>query len=174
MSPDRLIRRRKIKREAEGYLELGLPRRALATLARLGDPTDFDAQGLYLWGEALRALERYDEALVPLGQAAEIEPENIHIWLALGWCYKRTGQLEQAIDALERALAAEPEEALLHYNLACYLSLAGKKRPALDHLGRAFSLDPNYRRLIDEEPDFDPLRADPEFQALCGKSTAQG
>jgi len=174
VSSERRIRRRKIKREAEGYLELGLPRRALATLARLGDPTGFDAQGLYLWGEALRAMQRHEEALVPLGQAAEADPDNIHIWLALAWCYKRTGQLEHAIEAIDRALASEPEEALLHYNQACYLSLAGKKRRALDHLARAFAIDPHYRRLIDDEPDFDPVRADPEFQALCGKSTAQG
>jgi len=146
----------------------------LASLARLGDPTDFDSHSLYLWGEALRAMERHDEALVPLGQAAELDPDNIHIWLALAWCYKRTGQLEQAIEAIERALAVEPEEALLHYNLACYLSLAGRKRGALDHLAKAFALDPSYRQLTDEEPDFDPIRSDPEFQALCGKSTAQG
>ena len=51
--------------------------------------------------------------------------------LALGWCYKRTNRLAQAIDSLERALREHPDEALLHYNLACYWSLAANGPKAL-------------------------------------------
>ncbi len=156
----------KLQREAEGYLELGLARRALDVLARLGDPTRLDGQSLYLWGEALRELGRYDDALVPLGQAAELEPENIHVWVALGWCYKRTGRLDLAIEALEEALAAQPEESLVHYNLACYWSLAGNKDRALGYLEQSLAIDPAFAQLIGDEPDFDPLRDDPDFQAV--------
>lgn len=168
------IRRVKIEREAEGYLELGLPQRALDALAQLGDPAGFDTHGLYLWGEGLRAMDRYAEALVPLKEASERAPENLHVWIALGWCYKRTGQLHMAIDSLERALAEEPDEALVHYNLACYWSLAGNKDRALEFLTQALQIDPDYRRLIDAEPDFDPIRSDPEFQAICTGSGARG
>ena len=164
-SSDR-IRRAKIQREAEGYLELSLPRQALGALARLGDPTDFDSYAFFLWGEALREMGRYEEALVPLGQAAEADPDNIQVWIALGWCYKRTSQLALAIEALERALSADPTEAILHYNLACYWSLAGDKPRALEHLSQSLAIDPGYRRLIDDETDFDPFRSDPDFQAL--------
>lgn len=170
MTPANRIRRRKIEREAEGYLELGLPRQALGTLARLGDPTCFDLRALYLWGEALRSMGRYEEALVPLGQAAEIDPENIQVWLALGWCYKRTGRLELAIDAIESAMAVAPDEALLHYNLACYCSLAGNKERAIQALARSLEIEPAYRERIDSETDFDPLRSDPDFQAVCSGS----
>jgi tetratricopeptide (TPR) repeat protein len=162
------IRLNKLQREAEGYLELGVPALALKSLERLGDPAQFAASTLYLWGEALRGAERYPEAISPLERAAEAEPENVHVWLALGWCYKRTGQLERAIEAIHSALKADPAEALLHYNLACYLSLAGNKEQALDHLSRALNLDPDYRNLIDAESDFDPLRSDPDFQTLLG------
>jgi len=144
-----------------------MARHALGTLARMGDPTGFDASAFYLWGEALRMMDRCEEALVPLEQAAEAEPENIQVRLALGWCYKRTGQLGLAIESLETALAAKPAEALLHYNLACYWSLAGDKQRCLRYLSRSLALDPAYRRLIEEESDFDPIRSDPEFQALC-------
>lgn len=167
MSLSDRIRVSKIHREAEGYLELGLPRQALAVLARLGDPTGLTSRSMYLWGEALRSLERYDEALVPLVQAAEAEPENIHIWLALGWCYKRTGNIQMAIESLETALAAEPTEALLHYNLACYWSLAGSKDRSLQFLSQALAIEPSYRDLIATETDFDALRRDPDFQAVC-------
>ena len=158
----------KIQREAEGYLELGLGRHALAALERLGDPAGLGPTSLYLMGEALRSLQRYEEAVDPLLRASQVEAENIHIWLALGWCYKRTGRIEQAIKALETALAADPNEALLHYNLACYLSLARRKPGVLEHLSRAMSLEPRYREMVESESDFDPLRNDPDFQALLG------
>ena len=173
MSTRHRIRRNKIHREAEGYLELGLPHAALASLARLGDPTKFDSTAMYLWGEALRALNRFEEALVPLRHAAQAAPEDIRVWLALGWCYKRTGRINAAIESLETALAADPEEALLHYNLACYWSLAGNREQSLRYLSQSLSMDPAYRRLIDGESDFDTLRSDPEFKAICrGKSLA--
>jgi Flp pilus assembly protein TadD len=117
-------------------------------------------------------LERYDEALVPLMQAAQLAPEDAHVRFALAWCYKRTGRIDLAIRSLERVLATEPGEALVHYNLACYWSLAGDKDRALEFLSEALEIDPNYRRLIDEEPDFDPIRSDPRFQALCAESGA--
>jgi tetratricopeptide (TPR) repeat protein len=157
----------KIRREAEGYLELGLPQHALDALARLGDTTGVDFRTLLVRGDAMRALERYQEAVIPLLRAAEIAPENVHVWFALGWCYKRTGQIDLAIDSLERALAAEPDEALVHYNLACYWSLAGNQQRAIEYLSRALDIAPNCRRLIHHEPDFNPIRSAPEFQALC-------
>ena len=63
--------------------------------------------------------------------ACRAEPQHVHIWLALGWCYKRNGRIDLAIESLEEALAAEPNDALVHYNLACYWSLAKNKRQAL-------------------------------------------
>lgn len=162
------IRLNKLQREAEGYLELGLHALALRSLERLGDPAQFAPSTLYLWGEALRAAERYAEAIPALERAAQVEAENVHVWLALGWCYKRIGRLDRAIESIEKALGADPKEAMLHYNLACYLSLAGDKGKALEHLSRALAIDPDYRNLIDGESDFDPIRSDRDFQALLG------
>jgi tetratricopeptide (TPR) repeat protein len=159
------VRQHQIERQAEGYLDLGMTDHALSTLARAGER--LSAHGHYLQGEALRAAERYAEALPPLRRAAQRMAGKITpVWLALAWCYKRTAQLSLAIDAMERALEDEPREALLHYNLACYLSLARAPRRALAHLSRAFGLDPHYRAMVDGESDFDPIRSDPQFQAL--------
>ncbi len=163
------IRRLRLQREAEGYLELGMSQHALTSLARIGDPASLDSSALYLWGEALRSLERYEEAIAPLQRAADSAPENINIRLALGWCFKRMGRINLAIEALEQALAAEPNEPLLRYNLACYFSLAGKKSRGIRFLSQALTLAPGYRSLVDAESDFDSLRHDPEFQALCDK-----
>lgn len=151
-----------------------MPQQAIDVLARLGETEASDTQTLYLRGEALRALDQYREALVPLGRVAEAEPENIRVWLALGWCHKRTGRIDLAIDALETALTVDPEEPLIRYNLACYWSLAGGKRQALTYLEQAFALDSNYRHLVEHESDFDSIRSDPEFQAICEGSQTRG
>ena len=160
------IRRQQLLQHAEGYLELGLPRQALAALLRLDDPEAADRTAFHLWGEALRQLERYDEALAWLKKASDLAPDDFHIWLAQGWCYKRTGHLTLAIDALENALADHPSEAIIHFNLACYWSLAGNKRQALNYLAEAFEIDCQYRDQVHDEPDFDPIRNDPDFQSL--------
>jgi Flp pilus assembly protein TadD len=151
---------------AEGYLELGMHEHALAALDRLGDPTSLETRATYLKGEALRALGRFGESLIELQRAAEASPDDIHIWLAMGWCYKRTGRIHMAIQALEEALTVEPGDALIHYNLACYWCLAGNKPRALKYLADTFRIDANYRDLVDAERDFDAIRNDPEFLSL--------
>ena len=166
MSGSNRIRYQRILREAEGYLELNLPQNALATLQRMPDSGTFKGRKLYLLGEALRALGRYHDAVDALEQAAELVPSNLSLWLALGWCHKRSGRLDLAITALERAREVEPEQAIVHYNLACYWSLAGKKQQALDYLSRAIALQPDYREMVHDEVDFDPIRSDPDFQAM--------
>jgi Flp pilus assembly protein TadD len=167
MASKQRVRSTKIESEAEGYLELGLPQHALQALGRLGNPASFDTRALYLWGEGLLALKRYFEAIVPLERAARTSPDDVRVRLALGWCYKRTGRLDLAIDALEQSLIIEPGEAMIRYNLACYLSLAGQKRRALRHLSQALAMNPAYREMAEAESDFNFLRADPEFQAIC-------
>jgi tetratricopeptide (TPR) repeat protein len=160
------IRRQQLVLQAEGYLELGMPRHALDVLDRVGDPEMLGEHALYLQGESLRALGMFREALQPLARASRENPENVHVWLALGWCHKRTGRVDLAIEALEEALAADPSDPLVLYNLACYWALVGKKRQALTFLTQALDLKAEYRSLIADESDFDPIRSDPAFQAL--------
>jgi tetratricopeptide (TPR) repeat protein len=154
--------------QAEGYLELGMTEHALRALQHRGALVHGSGRACYLLGEALRELGRYEEALFPLERSADLLPDDIHAWLALGWCYKRTGQLSRAIHALEKAVRVDPGEAILHYNLACYWSLARNRTRALRYLAHALDLDANYRDMVQDEPDFDPLRDDPKFKQLTG------
>jgi tetratricopeptide (TPR) repeat protein len=163
------IFRDRIKRqldEAEGYLMLNLPARALELLERRADWATMQFEASYLTGEALRSLERYREALKPLEVAAKLRPADASVAIALGWCYKRTHRLAQAIDALECAERHNPDNEWLHYNLACYWSLAGNVTKALDELTVALDLAPGLRSLIPDESDFDQLRGNPDFERL--------
>src|SRR5262245_11215169 len=163
------ISRDRIRRqldEAEGYLMLDLPWRSLQILESRPDWSTMQFEANLLKGEALRCMERYREALKPLEIAASLRPGDTRVALALGWCYKRTNRLAQAIDSLERALRAHSDQPLLHYNLACYWSLAGNATKALGALSAALEIDPELRSLIAEEQDFDQLRGNPEFDRL--------
>ena len=152
--------------EAEGYTELGMLEHALR---RCSGPdrwcTEMAGRVTY-WARRCRDLARYEEALPPLERSADLLPDDIHILLALGWCYKRTGQLAKAIEVLERAVRVDSSEAVLHYNLACYWSLARNRSLALRYLSRALEIDTNFRDMISDEPDFNLLRHDAQFIAL--------
>ncbi len=156
----------RVIRNAEGYLELGLPEQAVEALERRRTLALADGRASYLWGESLREMRRYRDAIEPLEHAAQHRPGDMYVWLALAWCYKRVGQVLHAIHALESAQESEPREPILHYNLACYWSLLSKRERALRCLQRAIDLDSNLRELVSDESDFDALRDDPEFRAL--------
>lgn len=186
-------RQRKLE-AACGYLELNMPEHALRELSRIPDPESIPLDFHRLRGEGLRALDRFEEALEAYARALAANPEDIGVLAGMAWCYKRTGQLPKAIEAMERAYQAHPKELIVLYNLACYFSLAGEKAQALAWLGRALrmestlrkqhpegerglapwgfgTLEPSLRERIAEEPDFDPLRNDPDFQYLTGSPT---
>lgn len=173
------VKRQQLLREAEGYLDLAtvcaddfplrpevrqrLATRAVDLLGRVsGDCQD----RCYLLGLALRLMDRHHEAIEVLEQAVELNPDNHHTWLALGWCHKRVGRLDLAIQSLEEALSIAPEDAIIYYNLACYWSLANNVNLALAYLTRAFDIDPAFRDLVPSETDFDPIRAHPGFLEL--------
>ncbi|HEX8200612.1 MAG TPA: tetratricopeptide repeat protein [Isosphaeraceae bacterium] len=151
---------------AAGYLELDLPEKALEILQGRPDWATMPFESSLLTGQALRALGRYREALRPLEAAAALRPQAFDVAIELAWCYKRTHRLAQAIDVLDRARRVHPTEPLLRYNLACYWSLAQDPARALAELAVALTLEPRVLRLVADEPDFDPLRAHPEFQRL--------
>ena len=175
-------RRQQLLREAEGYLDLAtalgdesqldsdirdrLALRAIKQVdaARAIGGESFEA--LYLHGEALRTMGRWEDAIVPLENARAQNGAHMHVHLALAWCYKRAGKLDLAIEALEEALTVEPTEAILYYNLACYWSLAGNVQLACSFLSEAFDLDSNYRDLVGDEEDFNPIRNHPAFVNL--------
>ena len=176
------IRRQQLLREAEGYLDLimGLAdrwplnpavrdciaRRALDTLAPLSKVRKQRALVHYLRGQAFRVMEDYQHAVKPLEKAVALDSEDYRVHLALGWCYKRVGRLDLAIQVLEDALGVAPEQAIIHYNLACYWSLAHNTSRALRYLVHSFELEPSFRDLVACESDFDPIREDPDFRML--------
>jgi tetratricopeptide (TPR) repeat protein len=73
---------------------------------------------------------------------------------------------EEAVRLLEKALQAAPKDEKVHYVLASTLALKGERREALEHLREAIELNTTNRIYARNDPDFEPLRDDENFQNL--------
>jgi tetratricopeptide (TPR) repeat protein len=156
----------RIAREAEGYLELGLFEEALERAEVLCDEGRLLPFALSVRGECLRSLDRYAEGVKVYEELLRCDGENVGAFVGLGWCRKRTGRLDLALEAMERLLEARPGEGIGLYNLACYCALAGQRERALTLLERSIAVERQYRELAIGEEDFDTLRDDPGFVSI--------
>jgi tetratricopeptide (TPR) repeat protein len=159
-------RRERLLEAARGYLMLEMPDHALRELRRI-DSSEEDLFDIWqLKGESLRQKKEHEDALAVFSRALEERPDDLTVLMGMAWCFKRTGQLPNAISTMEQAYQANPKSPIVLYNLSCYFSLVGDKAQALSWLGRALRMEPALRELIPDESDFDPLRNDPDFQFI--------
>jgi len=73
---------------------------------------------------------------------------------------------DEAAQLLQKALQANPRDEKVHYVLASTLAAKGDRREALDHLREAIELNATNRIHARNDPDFEPLRDDENFQNL--------
>lgn len=162
--------------QAEGYLQIELPRLALEAIIACSSETRQTFQWQHLIAETYRELGEFEPAIRHFEAARQLRPADASSYLGLGWCYKRTGRVDLAIRALHEAARQlhgnrdRSLHALVIYNLSCYYALLRNVDQAVRWLGRALRLDSEYRARVDEEPDFDPVRSAPAFQALLART----
>lgn len=152
--------------EVEGWLELGRPERALAGLAPLLETPGARPTGLMLKLRAEMDLRRFAEALRTIAELRHFGEDLESLDVHEGWCKKRLGDLDGAIQAMQRLLARDRRSAIGLYNLGCYLALRGELEAALEFVTRACGMDPTFREHAADESDLDPLRDDPRFRQL--------
>jgi quercetin dioxygenase-like cupin family protein len=92
-------------------------------------------------------------------------PTGWELWAPVGRLYEE-GRYEEAADQARNLAAAHPQYPALLYNLACCESLAGRKADAIEHLRSAIERSDRVRPYLAKDSDLDPLREEPEFQAL--------
>lgn len=176
------IRREKIIRQAEGYLDLimcledqwrldepiiqVITGKALKVLDELDETSGRRSHVAFLRGQTFRVRRDYQNAVVAFEESLENDYENIHTHLGMAWCYKRMNMIDSAIGSLNHANEIEPENAIVLYNLACYWALAGNVLNCCEHLHYALELEGGLRELIDAESDFDLVRRSAEFQSI--------
>jgi hypothetical protein len=73
---------------------------------------------------------------------------------------------EATVSELRRAEAAAPILGNEQYNLACALVGLGRRDEALAQLAEGVSLLPRLKEFATTDPDLEPLKGDPRFEAL--------
>ncbi|MDG1875281.1 MAG: tetratricopeptide repeat protein [Mariniblastus sp.] len=183
MATIKQVKRRRNIQMAEGYLDLAmvlndelsldlklkmsLATRAIECLENIKNPLGHKPHVLFLKGQAAKASQRLPRAVNFFMQSLKLDPDNLHAYLAVAWCYKRLGRLDQAIDAVSRAVELDSDCAIAQYNLACYYALNRQVDLAIMHLSFALDLNSRYRELVITESDFDTIRANPRFASLA-------
>ncbi len=81
----------------------------------------------------------------------------------------RLGQREKAREFAARAIKTRPDAFATYYNVACAYSVLGDVDDALVMLDRAVQHGRGNLEWIGNDPDFDPLRSDPRFDALLDR-----
>jgi hypothetical protein len=93
------------------------------------------------------------------------QPTGWELWAPFNRLYEE-GRFAEAADGAREAAEGHPEHGALLYNLACCESLAGRTNDAIEHLKLAIDRADRVRSMAAKDPDFEPIRNEPEFQAL--------
>jgi Flp pilus assembly protein TadD len=86
---------------------------------------------------------RYDEALVKLAHAGEINPTSAEVHRLLGRTYTGQHKTDDAIDSYRRAIALDPTDAWSMNNLGLILIQKGRSSEATPLLAKAVELQKN-------------------------------
>jgi tetratricopeptide (TPR) repeat protein len=84
----------------------------------------------------------------------------------LGGLYTKQGRVAEGLKMDRRLVRLQPRNATAHYNLACSLALSKRKSDALRSLHRAIALGYTDLEWMQQDPDLEGLKGDPEFERL--------
>ncbi len=84
----------------------------------------------------------------------------------LGGLYTKVGRITDGLKMDRKLVRLDPGNPTAHYNLACSLALCRKRPDALRSLRKALSLGYDDLDWMQQDPDLEGLKDDPEFQQL--------
>lgn len=96
-------------------------------------------------------------------------PDYTDVVGLLGGLYTKVGRITDGLKMDRKLVRLEPDNATAHYNLACSLALCKKRPDALKSLRKAVSLGYKDVDWMEQDPDLEILKKDPEFQQLLSQ-----
>ena len=93
-------------------------------------------------------------------------PHYANVVEILGGLYTRQGRIADGLKMDRRLVKLQPKNPTARYNLACSLVLSKRKTDALRELRLAVALGYRDFDWMLQDPDLEPLKQHPEFQAL--------
>jgi len=134
-------------------------------------PEDFQAPSLL--AQAYNSLGMIEERNASLRKGTrlmeerlELNPDDARASNMAGVAYATLGESAKALEFAERSLTIDPEDPMLLYNVACMYSALGREDDAIGCLERAVDKGFGHKEWIDHDPDLNPLRHHPRFQAI--------
>jgi len=100
-------------------------------------------------------------------------PDYTEVVGLLGGLYTKVGRITDGLRMDRKLVKLEPDNATAHYNLACSLALCKKRPDALKSLRKAVDLGYNDRDWMEQDPDLEILKHDPEFRSLLSQLKPQ-
>jgi tetratricopeptide (TPR) repeat protein len=159
---------------ARGVAQLQLKKDAKAALADFEQALKLNPKSLDAWQNKALILAEYlkqpKEAIQALDKAIAFHPHFALAWAGRGVLLARQGKRTEAHRDAVKALALSQKPDLC-YQVAGIYALTSNTHPddrkeALRLLHKALSQDKRLLNLIPVDPDLDPMRQHPDFQAL--------
>jgi serine/threonine protein kinase/Flp pilus assembly protein TadD len=158
---------------ARARLAQGQPAEAAKLFERASSLRPEDFQSVYFLAQASKsrgmdsdAKSYYRRAFQLIEERLELNPDDVRALILAAGALASLGEQNKALDFIGRALEVDPDDPGILYNIACSYANLDKPEDALSALERA--VDKGYARKdwMDNDPDLEPLRDSPRYQAL--------
>ncbi len=154
---------------ARTAMHQGRFRRALELFERAAEVNPDDYQSPLIAAPIYRSLGHEDKAVaaerrgVALAERhLEDYPDNARAYILAAGALWSLGRKDDAYAWNDRAIAIDPEDPSTLYNIACFYAQVGEIDKAFDCLENSITS----RSWAENDPELEPLRADPRFKAL--------
>jgi serine/threonine protein kinase/Tfp pilus assembly protein PilF len=126
----------------------------------------FLAQAYTSRGMDADAKNAYRHAVQLIDERLELNPDDARALILGAGALATLGEQTKALDFVGRALAVDPDDPGILYNIACAYASLGKPEDAISALERAVDKGYAHKEWMDNDPDFEPIRNSPRYQAL--------
>lgn len=116
----------------------------LTLLQRLADENRSNAEVQTVLAETYAASGDTTRSIAAYEKAIALQPNNEHLYIALGNQWDKAGQHDNAVNAYQQAIQVNPQNAVVHYNLGTLFQIKGQYRESISAYEKALKIDPTF------------------------------